>query len=55
MNYNSLSGIENAVMNVGGEGELYNLQGVKVMDAAPAPGIYIRRNADGSPSKIVIR
>ena len=51
----TVSGIEDAVIEVEGEGVLYNLQGVRVTDAAPAPGIYLRRNADGSASKVVIR
>ena len=35
--------------------ELFNLQGVRVIEANPAPGIYIRRAADGTASKVVIR
>ena len=54
-NGSGLSGIEDAVIEVEGEGVLYNLQGVRVTDAAPAPGVYLRRNADGSASKVIIR
>ena len=51
----TVSGIEDALIEVEGEGVLYNLQGVRVADAAPAPGVYLRRNSDGSASKVVIR
>lgn len=50
-----LSGIEAVESGVEdcGEFELYNLQGVRVVD--PAPGIYLRRAANGTVSKVAIR
>lgn len=49
----SLSGIENVAVDASNEeGELFNLQGVRVVDAAP--GIYIRR-ANGTATKVVIK
>lgn len=50
----NLSGVEDVAVE-DGEGVLYNLQGVRVMEAAPAPGVYIRRAADGSASKVIVR
>lgn len=54
---NILSGIEGVSVDsvVDGPTQLFNLQGVRVDEATVAPGIYIRRNADGSARKVIIR
>ena len=53
---NNISGITNVTVEGEAESfELFNLQGVRVVEANPAPGIYIRRAADGTASKVVIR
>lgn len=54
LNSVGLSGIGNvAVDAVEGEAQLFNLQGVRVAD--PAPGVYIRRAANGTTEKVIIR
>lgn len=54
---NILSGIEGVRADSAADGQpqLFNLQGVRVDEATVAPGIYIRRNADGSARKVIIR
>lgn len=53
---NSLSGIEDVTVGESSDSfELFNLQGVRIVDANPAPGVYLRRAADGTTAKHVIR
>ena len=50
-----LSGVESLTYEgTDSQSELFNLQGVRIIESNPAPGIYIRRNADGSAHKIRI-
>lgn len=50
-----LSGVESVTYEgTDSQSELFNLQGVRIIESNPAPGIYIRRNADGSAHKIRI-
>lgn len=49
----TVTGIESVAAEAEGEGELYNLQGVRVNRATAAPGLYIERRA-GKAVKVIL-
>lgn len=52
-----ITGINEVSADASSDGptQLFNLQGVRVDEATATPGVYIRRNADGSARKVIIR
>lgn len=51
-----VSAVENvSIYDFGTDCRIYNLQGICVDDKNLVPGIYIRRNSDGTSSKFIIR
>lgn len=50
-----LTGVEDIDIDEDTRFDLYNLQGVRIVDENPAPGIYIQRYSNGTAKKIFIR
>ncbi len=49
----TVTGIESVAAEAEGEGELFNLQGVRVNRATAAPGLYIERRG-GKAVKVIL-